>query len=382
MSRYQLFGRCLESDLPFPELMSGTGSTSWVLNTLPGRAEPPAHSVYLGEDTVQGDIRVRLYRTPAGFWLDFDDSGCFEVTDAGRTLRWYRPTADCDDVDVDAAARIDVQGRVLALALHEEGRLCLHGSGVCTGGVGLGFLAPKFHGKSTLALALVSAGARLITDDTLVVDPGPIPLALPGVHAMRLWSDTARRLLDRQPDNTAESLLDPTMDPPIDPAMTQNKDRIAGRILDTTVAASIGAVLDDGDKLCLRGLAVRRRMLEPAPLAAVYLLAPVIASASDQRPAVIRTLLSPTTAALALIGNGKLTPLLGQRQAAIALRRAIDVARVVPVYTLSLVRDFSRLQEVVEQILAWHEAPVTSSKAIAARDAVCPSVAGQHFVVR
>jgi hypothetical protein len=42
----------------------------------------------------------------------------------------------------------------------------------------LGFLAPKFHGKSTLAYALVAAGAGSITDDTLPVelrDPSRVP---------------------------------------------------------------------------------------------------------------------------------------------------------------------------------------------------------------
>lgn len=322
MSRYQVYGRCLESDLRFPELPPGAGTVDWTLSTVPGRAAPPAGAPCLGDDAVQGDIRVRLHRTSSGFWLDFDDSGGFEVSADGRAIRWHRPVGA--GADVDALARIDVLGRVLALALHVEGRLCLHGSGVCTGGVALGFLAPKFHGKSTLALALVRAGARLITDDTLVVDPAADPLALPGVHTVRLWDDSAARLLD---DRT-------------------------------------GTALADGDKLCLRDLHAGRRMQHPSPLAAIYLLAPT--AAHGRRPAAARAPLPAGAAALALVGHGKLSPLLGPAQAVPALQRAVAVARGVPVYTLSLVRDFARLDEVVDQLLRWHGPPATSAPATGA----------------
>ncbi len=375
MSRYQLFGRCLESDLPFPELTPVVEPADWVLSTVfSDRAEPPAGSVYLGDDSVQGDIRVRLFQTPAGFWLDFDDSGCFEVTDDGHAICWYRPSTGYGEVNVDAAARIDVQGRVLALALHAEGRLCLHGSGVCTDGAALGFLAPKFHGKSTLALALVSAGARLITDDTLVVEPSATPLALPGVHAMRLWDDSARLLLNDRSSASSGAQLGRIPDAVLGSTILSNPD--------STVDDSMGAIFADHDKLCLRDIPAARRMQEPAPLAAIYLLAPLLATANQKQPAASRTLLSPTSAALALVGHGKLTPLLGRTHAAVALHRAIDIARVVPVYTLSIVRDFARLDEVVEQLLAWHGDPVAKPTVVPTRDVALPSVSSSQLVGR
>lgn len=322
MNRYQVYGQCLESDLAFPELAPTAGPAHWALTTVAGAAAPPADALWLGDDSVQGDVRVRLHQAEATFWLDFDDTGAFEVSVDGRALRWHRPGAG---PELDELARIDVLGRVLALALHAEGRLCLHGSGVCTGGAALGFLAPKFHGKSTLALALVRAGARLLTDDTLVVATGAVPHALPGVHAMRLWGDSAARLLDD----------------------------------------GVGTALADGDKLCLRDLPAARRMQCSAPLAAVYLLTPT--HAGDNRPAAVRTPLPPTAAALALVGHGKLSPLLGRAQATLALRRAVDVALSVPVYTLSVVRDFARLDEVVDQLLRWHGGPpATSAPAMSA----------------
>jgi hypothetical protein len=35
----------------------------------------------------------------------------------------------------------------------------------------------------------------------------------------------------------------------------------------------------------------------------------------------------------------------------------VNVARVVPVFSLSVARDLSRLEDVVTQILAWHGDP-------------------------
>ncbi len=65
--------------------------------------------------------------------------------------------------------RADLLGRVMALAAHADGRLTLHASAVSVAGRAVAFVGPKHAGKSTLALALVRKGARLLTDDTLVV---------------------------------------------------------------------------------------------------------------------------------------------------------------------------------------------------------------------
>lgn len=333
MSRYLVYGRCLESDLAFPELAraAGTWPAHWVLTTMPHGAAPPADAPCLGEDVAQGDVRVRLRQAPGRFWLEFDDTGTFELGEGGRTLRWHRPLAPVPELE--ALARIDVLGRVLAVAFHMEGRLCLHGSAVSTGGAALGFLAPKFHGKSTLALAMVRAGAGLLTDDTLVVDPAtPRPRALPGVHAVRLWGDSAARL----------------------------------------VHADAASGLAEGDKLCLHDLPGECRTECPVPLGAIYLLSP---APPGDRPAATRTPLPPTAAALALVAHGKLSPLLGRRQAAVALRRAVDVARSVPVYTLSLVRDYSRLDEVVAQLQAWHRPAMSAVSSMASVAAMASSTA-------
>lgn len=310
MPQYLVFGGLFQSDLDFPELPASTGDASrWTLTTVSGSSEAPPGSTLLGTDEVTGDITVQLYATAEGYWLQYSDTGSFAIRDSGTQLTWYRPE---ETPRLVTDARMDVLGRVIPMAIHAEGLLNLHGSAVSTEKESIGFLAPKLHGKSTTALALVKAGAKLLTDDTLVVDSRTAPVALPGVHAMRLWADSAGRLMGDAAPTSPEN-----------------------------------------DKLIVSDIPLTQRMQHPSPLGALYLLQPVKAEAG--RPAVARRQLNPMEGALALVGHGKLTPLLGKQEAAVTLQRATAIAKKVPVYGLSVVRDFERLPEVVEQLLEWHE---------------------------
>lgn len=302
-----VFGGCLRSELAFPELRAATDPPDWTLSvshhkpSLDGAAP-------IGEDIVDAAIRVRAYRAGDDFVLEYDDTGTFVVSTCGREIAWH-PGASAST----ASARLDVLGRVLPMALHASGVPTLHGSAVAIGGRVIAFLAPKYHGKSTLAYALVSAGARIVTDDALAIDPGPPAMARPGVHIVRLFSDAASRL------------------------GVSRGDRSAG-----------------GGKVSLDALPDEQRMREPAPLDALYLLAPVeaVAGASAAR----RVAVDSITAALSLVRHAKLGPLLGRGEAPVLFEQAVSLARVVPVYALHVARDLARLDEAVTEILAWHGA--------------------------
>src|SRR5690606_15208076 len=305
--RYRLFGGVLESDLAIPELEAADPAEdmTWVLRSRVG--EPPeAECVPLGSDTVTAGVETRLYRTSHGFRLVFDDTGCFDIAADGRTITWTHAE------DVSAAdARADISSRVLATALYAAGTVCLHGSAVVLDGQAVGFVAPKRHGKSTLALALVRSGGKLLTDDTMPVLAGSAPLAGPGLHAARLWADSAR-----------------------------------------VVGIGQAAPAAVGPKTVFRALPEERVSHCTHPLAALYLLAPV--REAPDGAAVRRTRLSGMEAALVILGHAKLAPLLTGPEAPNLFRHATALAACVPVYRLEIVRDFDRLEEAVATIRDWH----------------------------
>jgi hypothetical protein len=263
---------------------------------------------------VDGDTRVRLHRSEERLRLTYDDTGSFDISPDGAHIIWYPAEGSREEL-----ARLDVLGRVLATAVHAAGSLCLHGSAVALHGNGVAFVAPKFHGKSTLAQALVAVGARLATDDALPIDMGPPVTMRPGVHRLRLRNDSAAQV--------APHLL--------------------------------GGEPSVGGKHILEQLPGDRLMLAPVRVSAIYLLAPVHPDRGV--PAAERRLLSGVEAVLAVVRHATIGPLLGGSEAHVLLDRAAEVARTVPVYLLKTVRDFARLPEVVEQLAAWHDVPAAAA---------------------
>ena len=311
MYHYLLFGGVLRSEVEIPELQSApsSGEPRWTLRCIDGSA-PDADGEHLGSDTVTGDVEVRMHRQGGGaFRMRFDDTGCFDISADGGTLTWYRP-AEISMRDV----RADLTSRVIAGALHATGTICLHGSAVVLDEVAIGLVAPKRHGKSTLALSLVRAGARLLTDDTMPVEPGDPPMAHAGLHATRLWSDSAERV------GLGEAL----------PVEDDKEKRLFSALPDDFVTHA------------------------SAPLDGLYLLVPT-KEPRDGEP-VWRTRLSPIESALIMIGHTKLAPLLTKSEAPVLFQAAVRLAQSLPVYRLNVVRDMDRLPEVVETIRRWHEA--------------------------
>jgi hypothetical protein len=249
---------------------------------------------------------VRSYTTPAGFRLVYDDTGVFDVSEGGRAIRWHRtPASEAE------AGRLDVLGRVLALALHASGWLSLHGSAVALSEGAVAFLAPKGNGKSTLAFALMRAGGALMTDDTVVIEPGRPSIVRPGVQSVRLFRDSADWL-------SAPAPLAGTSD----------------------IKATFGQLSEDA------------RRLTRAPLAALYLLESVPAGTIAEP--VERTRLQGPPGVFQLLTQTKIGALLGGAEASKVFDSVVGVAEGSPVYRLRVTRDYEQLQQVVERILSWH----------------------------
>jgi hypothetical protein len=309
MPRYGAFGFTLESSIAFPELQQAeVGDTiDWRIRV--ASTEPVDSPVtLLGSECVYGDVHVRSYASETTLRIAFDDTGVFDVCPSDREIVWYPgrlPTL--------AAVRADVLGRVVALAAHADGHLTLHASAVSIAGRAVAMIGPKHAGKSTLALALVRKGARLLTDDTLVVriEEGAA-WAAPGVQRVRIWEDSARAL-------------------------------------GVFVSGS-------GEAKPMATLAPNERETASLPLAACYLLAPSVAPNSEGQyePAIQRERLSPVHAALASVRFSKLGALGGGAVGVAVLERAGSLAKAVPAFVAAVRPDLMRLDEVAEHMMAWH----------------------------
>jgi hypothetical protein len=307
MNNYQVFGGVLRSELEFPELDPATrGEPDWTLTVTTAPAPDVPLGDPLGEDKVDQGVMVRSFATPHGFRLVYDDTGVFDVTAGGREVRWYRP----ESADLEAG-RLDVLGRVLALALHASGWLSLHGSAVAMADGAVAFLAPKGNGKSTLAFALMRGGAALMTDDTVVIGKGVPATVRPGVQSVRLFRDSAAWLSAPAP--------------------------IAGT---SDVKATFGQLTDDA------------RRLTRAPLAALYLLESVPAGTIAEP--LERHRLEGPEAVFGLLGQTKIGALLGGTEAPGVFASVVALAEGSPIYKLRVTRDYERLSDVVERIMGWH----------------------------
>jgi hypothetical protein len=298
----------LESSVELPELAPSTGTPArWrfsIVDTLPEMRDPRE----VGAERIYDEVHARLYTHRDGRRIVVDDTGAFDL-DRRRRIQCQRTPTSWDDF-----LRGHLLGRVLATAMYDDGWLPLHGSAVATREGVIAFLAPKGFGKSSLALALAHAGAPLVTDDTLPIEPTVPPRAWPGVHSIRAREDALAALgVER-----------------------------------------LGETTRDG-KVALRTSEGLPLATAPLPLAAIYLLSPSEDSARAE--VVVRTPFSSTLAALAITPHVKVGAMLGAEATATMLERVATIANLVPVNQLSISRELARLPEAAAQLLEWYGGP-------------------------
>ena len=189
---YAVAGIVLRTELEFPGLPEGPPTpVGWTLRL--GAGAPPNVPVTPLGEQAHGAERYLLGWTPGGYRLDHTRAGWFDLGFEDSSITWYKRDGSPDDL-----ARATVLGPVLALALERNGALCLHGSCVVIKGQAVAFLGSIQSGKSTLALGLVTSGARWLSDDLIAVTPGALGKAAsrvrPGIPSFvtdRMWQGQA-----------------------------------------------------------------------------------------------------------------------------------------------------------------------------------------------
>ena len=308
MTCYEVFGGVLKSDIEFPELpASECDRPDWTLRRREALV-PLSDPVVVGVEELVGGVAARLERGTDGFRLRFDDTGSFDIARDGARIDWSPlPGAS------PAVVRADVLGRVLSVALHAAGDLCLHASAAAIAGRAIALVGPRGHGKSTLTMALVANGARLVADDTVRLSGAP-PRTAVAVPSLRLREDAAARF-------------------------------------------GVRAEAEVGDKVIVRDAPVAAEQW--LPLQAIYVLAP---RTSNTAPSLIRReRLGSLEATLALVRHGKIAPLLGGAEAASVLPRASAVANAVPVFALEMAHDLERVDEAARILAGWHSGGVADA---------------------
>jgi hypothetical protein len=120
-----------------------------------------------------------------GYRLTFRDSGEFLISGDFTSIRWIENGARADLMPILFA------GTVLAFYLTMRHQLVLHASAVARGEWALAFVGQSGRGKSTLAALAAVAGARVITDDVLLVDVEGTPRCRGSAGELRLRDGAA-----------------------------------------------------------------------------------------------------------------------------------------------------------------------------------------------
>ena len=86
MRDHAIFGGCLRSEFPLPELPAiERAEPDWIFRRA---TDALPDSVFLGDDRVDAKIRVKCGKLSDGFRLAFDDTGTFDVSNGGRDITW------------------------------------------------------------------------------------------------------------------------------------------------------------------------------------------------------------------------------------------------------------------------------------------------------
>jgi hypothetical protein len=184
MSDYRIYGWRIASEVELSAQLATAGAVDLTITV--GERHP------VGNDLPQGRriAHSAMGEQPLMTVVEDDDGILMRV----HTLCDYRISLDLSTVvahptpdAADGLISILSGGSLLAVLLTLGGHLTLHASGAVFGDRALAFVAGSGMGKSTMAGLATVAGAQLLTDDVLRVDPfGETVWCYPGTTEVRL----------------------------------------------------------------------------------------------------------------------------------------------------------------------------------------------------
>lgn len=163
--QYLLHGLRVESDHPLPGLQQDPALPADVRLTQLSK-RPDERGTLICEVDAEGGLIYQAYETANGVLLTLEPDFAFLVASDMQSISWWMAGPDPELLSALVA------GNVLSLYLQLQGHYVGHASAVLYESMALAFAGGRGAGKTTLAARFVTAGAKIITDDALRIDPG------------------------------------------------------------------------------------------------------------------------------------------------------------------------------------------------------------------
>jgi hypothetical protein len=306
--RYGVYGMVVSSDTPLDLPSDAHGGVARVeCVSAPDIAFLAATENVGGEGDTESWYRCVVLRDGSTY-VRWRTIGEFLVAADGRRIMFRR----FDRASLESF-QVYLLGQALSFALVRQGFEPLHATAVVVDRHAVAFLGSNAFGKSSLAASFLEAGARLLTDDLLILsESGNRVLAYPGPPRLKLFPKIARRFLGQDATNRVH------MNP-------------------------------DTDKLILP-IGEHRRQGRPVALEAIYALA--APRDACRTPCVRVENLSPREAFLELLKGTFNRRLTNQPRLARQFDFAARLTDLVAVKKLTYPRAIDRLPEVREAVRA------------------------------
>ena len=189
---YDVFDQCIRSDWPLADLPESKARTAdWAFDS---QGEPLSGEgwewVHDWRDP-DGGLQLTCARKGPDYRLRFPGLADFHIQFEDARVR-----AAAADTTAQLTLGQTFLDQVLPRVLFHWGRLVVHASAVTTpDGRAVAFLGPSGTGKSTLAASYLDGGARFLTDDCLLLQPGDSGfVGIASYPALRLWPDSLAAL--------------------------------------------------------------------------------------------------------------------------------------------------------------------------------------------